>query len=49
MGNPAQSFQQWIDIIKQTVLQEFVPAMDIAGMSVSVAEFNAAKAEQYAV
>jgi chromosome partitioning protein len=39
-GNPAQSFQQWIDIIKQTVLQEFVPAMNINGMSVSVAEFN---------
>jgi chromosome partitioning protein len=41
MGNPAQSFQQWIDVIKQTVLQEFVPAMNISGMSVSVPEFNA--------
>lgn len=42
MGNPAQSFQQWIDIIKHTVLHEFVPAMNISNMSISVAEFNAA-------
>jgi chromosome partitioning protein len=40
MGNPAQSFQQWIDIIKQTVLSEFVPAMSISGMAISVPEFN---------
>lgn len=40
-GSPAQSFQQWIDIIKQTVLTEFVPAMTTNQMSVSVADFNA--------
>jgi hypothetical protein len=41
-GSPAQSFQQWIDVIKQTVLQEFVPALTPGGMTISVAEFNAA-------
>lgn len=41
MGNPAQSFQQWIDIIKQTVTKEFVPALAVNSMSISVAEFNA--------
>jgi hypothetical protein len=42
MGSPAQSFQSWINIIKQTVLQEFVPALATNGMTISVAEFNAA-------
>ena len=42
LDNPAQSFQQWIDIIKSTVLKEFVPALDTIGMSISVQEFNAA-------
>jgi hypothetical protein len=41
-GSPAQSFQQWIDVIKQTVLTEFVPALTSNGMTVSVADFNAA-------
>lgn len=41
-GSPAQSFQQWIDIIKQTVLQEFVPAMTPGGMTISVSDFNSA-------
>jgi chromosome partitioning protein len=41
-GSPAQSFQQWINIIKQTVLSEFVPALTGNGMVVSVSEFNAA-------
>lgn len=41
-GSPAQSFQQWIDIIKQTVLKEFVPALTPVGMTMSVAEFNSA-------
>jgi chromosome partitioning protein len=41
-GSPAQSFQQWINIIKQTVLQEFVPALTGVGMTISVADFNAA-------
>jgi chromosome partitioning protein len=42
MGNPAQSFQQWIDIIKETVLKEFVPVLSTNKMSISVADFNAA-------
>jgi chromosome partitioning protein len=42
-GSPAQSFQQWIDIIKQTVLKEFVPALTTKNMTISVAEFNAGK------
>jgi cellulose biosynthesis protein BcsQ len=41
-GNPAQSFQQWIDIIKQTVLKEFVPVLTSNGMTLSASEFNAA-------
>jgi hypothetical protein len=41
-GSPAQSFQQWIDILKQTVLKEFVPALTTNGMAISVAEFNSA-------
>jgi cellulose biosynthesis protein BcsQ len=41
-GSPAQSFQQWIDIIKQTVLKEFVPALTTSGMSISVGQFNSA-------
>ncbi|MGJ5121004.1 ParA family protein [Bradyrhizobium oligotrophicum] len=40
-GSPAQSFQQWIDVIKQTVLNEFVPAMMTNNMSVSIADFAA--------
>jgi chromosome partitioning protein len=40
-GSPAQSFQQWIDIIKQTVLKEFVPALTTNNMAISVADFNA--------
>lgn len=41
-GSPAQSFQQWIDIIKETVLKEFVPALTSSGMTISVSDFNAA-------
>jgi cellulose biosynthesis protein BcsQ len=41
-GSPAQSFQQWIDIIKNTVLKEFVPVLTSNGMAVTVTEFNAA-------
>jgi chromosome partitioning protein len=41
-GSPAQSFQQWIDIIKETVLKEFVPALITNNMTISVADFNAA-------
>jgi hypothetical protein len=40
MGNPAQSFQQWIDVIKETVIKEFVPALSLNQMAISVAEFN---------
>jgi hypothetical protein len=41
LGNPARSFQQWIDVIKTTVLKEFVPALSIYNMAISVADFNA--------
>ncbi|MGD0631556.1 MAG: AAA family ATPase [Terracidiphilus sp.] len=40
-GNPAQSFQQWIDVIKQTVLRELVPVLISNKMTISVPEFNA--------
>jgi len=42
MGNPAQSFQQWINVIKQSVITDLVPALTVAGMSITVADFNAA-------
>lgn len=42
MGNPAYSFQQWIDRIKEAVIQELVPVMMTNNMSISVQEFNAA-------
>lgn len=41
-GSPAQSFQRWIDSIKQSVLSELVPTLTIQHMTVSVAQFNAA-------
>jgi chromosome partitioning protein len=41
-GNPAVSFQEWIDRIKETVLKEFVPVLTQAGMAISVQQFNAA-------
>ena len=41
LGSPAHSFQQWIDVIKETVLTELVPALTVHGMSISVSEFNA--------
>ena len=41
MGNPAQSFQQWIDVIKATVLRELVPVLMTIQMTVTVPEFNA--------
>jgi cellulose biosynthesis protein BcsQ len=40
-GNPARSFQQWIDIIKETVLNELVPVLVSNKMTISVPEFNA--------
>lgn len=40
-GNPAQSFQRWIDVIKQTVLKELVPILTSNGMTISVQDFNA--------
>jgi chromosome partitioning protein len=42
-GSPAYSFQQWIDVIKATVLTELVPVLVSNKMTISVAEFNAAK------
>lgn len=41
LGSPAQSFQQWIDIIKESVLKELVPALTVQNMSVSTRAFNA--------
>lgn len=43
MGNPARSFQAWIDTIKETVLTELVPQLTINNMCVSVQQFNAAQ------
>jgi len=40
-GNPAHSFQQWIDRIKHSVLVELVPVLTSNNMSISVADFNA--------
>jgi chromosome partitioning protein len=42
VGNPARSFQEWITIIKQTVLRELVPSLTPHDMCISVADFNAA-------
>lgn len=41
-GSPAFSFQQWIDIIKETVLKELVPELASSKMTISVSEFNEA-------
>jgi chromosome partitioning protein len=41
-GNPAYSFQQWINVIKNTVLNELVPVLQSNQMSISVQQFNAA-------
>lgn len=43
LGNPAYSFQQWIDRIKETVLTTLVPVLVSNNMAISVSEFNAAK------
>lgn len=43
LGNPARSFQEWIDIIKDTVLRELVPALTANAMCISVADFNASE------
>lgn len=42
LGNPAYSFQQWIDRIKDAVLKELVPVLMSNGMSITVSQFNAA-------
>ena len=42
MGNPARSFQTWIDVIKSTVIEELVPALAKNNMSITEAEFAAA-------
>jgi chromosome partitioning protein len=44
MGNPAMSFQQWIDRIKNTVNTELVVALRASGMIISKADFVAAEA-----
>jgi cellulose biosynthesis protein BcsQ len=40
-GNPAHSFQEWIDVIKETVLKELVPILISNKMTISVQKFNA--------
>ncbi|MEJ0093891.1 MAG: AAA family ATPase [Methylocella sp.] len=40
-GAPAFSFQQWIDVIKQTVLKEFVPVLASNNMAISESQFRA--------
>jgi cellulose biosynthesis protein BcsQ len=39
-GEPASSFQRWIDVIKQTANTTLVPALDSLGMTVTEAEFR---------
>lgn len=41
-GNPAKSFQNWIDTIKLSVIQELVPVLMSNGMCITVPEFNSA-------
>ena len=43
-GEPAASFQQWIDRIKATVNSKLVPALENIDMVVSTTEFNTANA-----
>ena len=42
LGNPAHSFQQWINTIKASVLKEFIPELEKCDMAISVDEFNRA-------
>ena len=44
LGNPAQSFQQWIDTIKATVLREFIPPLQDIDMSITKAAFRQSSA-----
>ena len=43
IGESGRLFQEWIDRIKLTVLQEFVPVLTQIGMAISVPQFNAAQ------
>jgi chromosome partitioning protein len=43
LGNPARSFQEWINIIKGTVLRELIPTLTSNSMCVSIQEFNASE------
>ncbi|MGY8660936.1 AAA family ATPase [Bradyrhizobium sp. UFLA05-109] len=42
-GSPASSFQQWINIIKTTVLNELIPVLTMESMTISQADFMKAK------
>jgi hypothetical protein len=42
VGNPAKSFQKWIDVIKAIVESDLVPVLDANSMCVSREEFVAA-------
>ncbi|MCK4827976.1 AAA family ATPase [bacterium] len=39
-GAPAKSFQRWIDIIKETVKKELIPALSPLGMTVGLGDFQ---------
>ncbi|PAU78382.1 ParA family protein [Halomonas salipaludis] len=39
-GAPAKSFQRWIDVIKETVSQKLIPALEPIGMAISEDEFR---------
>lgn len=39
-GAPAKSFQRWIDIIKTTVSEKLIPALEPIGMTIGKEEFN---------
>ncbi|BBZ94336.1 AAA family ATPase [Bradyrhizobium diazoefficiens] len=43
LGSPASSFQQWINIIKKTVLTELIPVLQNEAMAISSADFIKAK------
>lgn len=42
-GSPASSFQQWINIIKQTVLDELIPVLTKETMVISETDFKKSK------
>lgn len=39
-GAPARSFQQWIDVIKKTVIKELIPKLTEIKMSIEIKDFD---------